>query len=392
MRLMFVTGSLAHGGAEHHSVVLTNRLAERGHDCHVVYVKPAHDQLARLTVHATGSVLCLGARCYLDLAAMRRFAAHLASIRPAALIAANPYALMYATLARRLSRLRPRVVVTYHSTRWPGLKEQAKLLAYRPFMWSADCAVFVCQYQRHYCARRALLARRNAVIHNGVDTQRFCDRSDAAARRALRTALGYADSDYVVAMVAALRAEKNHRQLVEAIARLRVLGIAAKALLVGDGPLRGEVESHARALAIDRHVAITGFRADVRPYLTACDAVAVCSLTEALSLSAIEAMAMARPLVHSEVGGAAELIDAGRTGLLFPVGDTHALVECLVRVANCEAARQMGAAARGAAESIFGEQRMVDRYEQLLSALCESQPAPRLARAALLPTRQRYRS
>jgi glycosyltransferase involved in cell wall biosynthesis len=109
-----------------------------------------------------------------------------------------------------------------------------------------------------------------------------------------------------------------------------------------------------------------------------------------LSLSAIEAMAMARPLVHSEVGGAAELIDAGRTGLLFPVGDTHALVECLVRVANCEAARQMGAAARGVAESTFGQERMVERYEQLLSALCKSQPLVPLTRAMVLPGKERY--
>src|SRR5205823_7519986 len=68
-----------------------------------------------------------------------------------------------------------------------------------------------------------------------------------------------------------------------------------------------------------------------RPYLSACNVVCVCSLTEALSLAAIEAMAMAKPLVHSQVGGATELIEPGRNGLLFPAGDTAALVDCLQR-------------------------------------------------------------
>jgi len=80
----------------------------------------------------------------------------------------------------------------YHSTRWPGLKQQAQLLAYRPCMWAADCTVFVCEYQRRYCMRRGLRSRRNTVIHNGVDTQRFQDHTSAAERQALRAALGYA--------------------------------------------------------------------------------------------------------------------------------------------------------------------------------------------------------
>jgi glycosyltransferase involved in cell wall biosynthesis len=153
---------------------------------------------------------------------------------------------------------------------------------------------------------------------------------------------------------------------------LRAQGIAAKALLVGDGMMRGEVESRARALAVDQHVAIAGFREDVRPYLSACDVVVVCSLTEALSLAAIEAMAMGKPLVHSDVGGVAELIEAGRTGLLFPAGDTAAMVECLLHLVDREAALKMGRDARGTAESVFGEDQMVSGYERLLSELCES--------------------
>ena len=370
MRLLFLTGSLAHGGAEHHTITLANRLAERGHECHVGYVKPECDQLARLRLPGAGAAFCLDATRYLDLRALSRLATRVARIRPAAVVAANPYALLYASLARGLSGARAPLVIVYHSTRWPGLKQQAQLLAYRPWMWAAARTVFVCEYQRDYCMRRGLLSRRNTVIHNGVDTQRFHDHTSAAERQALRAALGYANTDYVIGIAAALRPEKNHIQLVEATARLRHAGFAAKALLIGDGPTRGAVEARARDLGIERDVRITGFREDVRPYLSACNVVCVCSLTEALSLAAIEAMAMAKPLVHSQVGGATELIESGRNGLLFPPGDTAALVDCLQWLTDRSTQLMMGHRARVKAETAFSEKLMVDRYEQLLLEVC----------------------
>ncbi|HEY2275091.1 MAG TPA: glycosyltransferase family 4 protein, partial [Steroidobacteraceae bacterium] len=372
MRLMFLTGSLAYGGAERHAITLANRLAERGHECQLAWVKGDSAQLGRLHLASPGSAFCLDAARYLDLRAVRRLAGALARHRPQVLVAANPYALLYASLARAAARVRVPLILIYHSTRWPGLKEQAKLLAYRPFMWAAARAVFVCDHQRRYCTRRALLSPSNTVIHNGVDTDYFQDHWNAPERRALRAALGYTDTDYVIGSAAALRPEKNHVQLVEATAGLRGAGLGAKALLIGDGPTRAAVEGRARARGVERDVTVTGFREDVRSYLAACDVVCVCSLTEALSLAAIEAMAMGKPLVHSEVGGARELVDPGSNGLLFPAGDTAALVQCLARLADPATRESMGRCARAKAETDFGEERMIDRYEHLLLGVCDA--------------------
>ena len=366
MRLMFLTGSLAYGGAEHHAITLANRLAERGHECHAGWVKPESAQLARLRLSGAGSVFCLDAACYLDLRALRRLAAVLARVRPGALIAANPYALMYASLARQLSGQRVPLVVIYHSTRSPGIKEQAQLAAYRLCMWAAERAVFVCEYQRRYCLRRGLRSRRNTVIPNGVDVERFCDAATPGERRSLRAALGYTDADYVLGVAGGLRPEKNQTQLLEAAARLRQRGLPAKTLFIGDGATRAALEQRAEALGIAAHVRITGFQEDIRPYITACDVICVCSLTEALSLAAIEAMAMSRPLIHSQVGGVGELIEPGRNGLLFPARNTQALVECLLLLADGATRTTLGRAARQTIESSFSEGRMVDRYEQLL--------------------------
>jgi len=367
---MFVTGSLEHGGAEHHAVTLMNRLAERGHECHAVYVKPGGDQLARIRLRGAGTVHCLEAERFFDRRALSKFAAHLSRIDPAAIVAENPYALMYAWLALRLSRCRAPLVSAYHSTRYGGLKEQLKLLAYRLFIWSAACTVFVCESQRRYCMRRALFSRRNAVIRNGVDTEHFRDTSSASARSALRASLGFSDGDYVIGIAAGLRPEKNHLQLVDAVAQLRGRGIPARALMIGDGAMRGAIEERARALGVARDVAIAGFREDVRPWISACDAMVLCSLTEALSLAAIEAMAMGKPVVHSDVGGARELIAPGRNGFLFPAGDTAALVNRLVILADRQTSARMGRDAREAAETYFTESRMVDGYERTLLELC----------------------
>jgi glycosyltransferase involved in cell wall biosynthesis len=375
-RAMFVTGSLSHGGAERLSIALTNRLAERRHECHAVYVKSGADQLERIRLRGGGTVQCLGAARYLDWAALQRFAAHLGRIEPAAIVAANPYALMYAALAMRLARRRVPLIVTFHSTRLLGLKEQLQMAAYRPFFWGADCAVFVCESQRQYWRRRVVFSRRNEVIHNGVDTQAFSSaRIDGAGER-MRAALGFRDADYVIGLAAVLRPEKNPLQLVDAIALLRARGIPAKALFIGDGPMRSAAEARARERGVANHVVITGYEHDVRPHLAACDVMALCSFTEAFSLAALEAMAMGKPVVHSEVGGAAEMICAGHNGALFPAGDTAAFASALEALADRAASRRLGSNARRTVEALFSEGTMVDRYERLLLELCGKRLRP----------------
>ena len=363
MKLVFVTGSLVHGGAERHSITLANRLAERGHECHAVYIKDIPDQLGRLRLAAPSSVRCLHARRYFDLSALSHLHAFLARLEPSVVFATNSYALMYAGLARGRAPL----AVALHTTYLQTLKEKAQMLAYRPLYWSAAAAVFVCERQRAHWARRAVFARRNAVIYNGVDLEHW--QPAACPGDAVRRAAGFARGDFVIGLSAVLRPEKNPVQLLEALARLRSRGVPAKALFIGDGPQRPQVLERAARLGIGEHVVVTGFQEDVRPYVRACDALALTSFTEALSLAAIEAMALGRPVVHAEVGGARELITHGEDGLLFPVGDTRALVSGLEQL--CEKARrdEMGRRARSTVAARFSERAMVERYEALLTEI-----------------------
>ena len=256
------------------------------------------------------------------------------------------------------------------------------MMLYRLFFWMTDCSVFVCERQRRNWLRRGVFSRRNEVIYNGVDTEQFCDGGDPRERAILRRVLGFSDADYVLGIPALLRREKNHLQLVEAIATLRNRGIPARALMIGDGEMRGAVEARARELNVENDVVITGLQQDVRPYIAACDAKVLCSFTEAFSVAAIEAMALRRPLVHSDVGGAAEMIVPGCNGFLFPVGDTRALVEKLAILADRTVSTRMGKNARDVVERRFSERTMVDRYERLLLDLCRTRSGAREAVAS----------
>lgn len=387
LRIMFVTGSLTHGGAERHSIALMNQLARRGHECHAVYVKPENDQRERVALCGKGSLLGLAANGYLDRRALADFAAHLARVDPEVIVAANAHALLYASLARMLAGLRMPLLVTYHSTRLLGMKEQIKMLVERFFFMASDCMVFVCENQRRYWRKRFVFARRNAVIHNGVDPRRLASADFSSDEWAIRRQWRIAPTDYVIGMVAVLRPEKNHLQLLDAIVALRRQGIPARALLVGDGPMRTAIEQRARRLGIVGLVAIAGLQEDVRPYIATCNVVVLCSITETFSLAAIEAMAMRRPVVHSEVGGAAEMIVPGHNGLLFPVGDTLALVKALARLANPVEAKRMGDNARAMVERHFTEETMIDRYEETLNELStahkKSAPQPHVGQASI---------
>jgi glycosyltransferase involved in cell wall biosynthesis len=185
----------------------------------------------------------------------------------------------------------------------------------------------------------------------------------------LRRALGFAETDLVIGLSAVLRPEKNAVQLVDAVSRLVQRGIPARALFIGDGPERSRVENRARALGVADRIVISGFQQDVRPFLSVCDVVTLTSFTEAFSLAAIEAMALGRPVLHAEVGGAAEMIQSGHDGWLFPVNDTATLVDRLAALADPVARSRMGENARATVVQRFSERAMVERYEQLLSEI-----------------------
>jgi glycosyltransferase involved in cell wall biosynthesis len=139
-----------------------------------------------------------------------------------------------------------------------------------------------------------------------------------------------------------------------------------RGLVAGEGPERGRLER----LAAGSGVELLGVRDDVAELMAAADAVALTSAAEALPMSVLEAMAAARPVIATDVGGTAEAVVQGETGLLVPVGDADAAARALLELSSDgERARRMGEAGRARQRELFDGERMVESYERTLASV-----------------------
>lgn len=244
------------------------------------------------------------------------------------------------------------------------------MVLYRHLVRRADLLVFVCQAQADHWHVHGLRARRDAVIHNGIDTARFTDTWTPAQKAALRARHGLRGDEYLVGLCAVMRPEKAHGDLLQALALLARQGLRVPALLIGDGPERARIEALAAALGLQGQVRITGSLADVRPAVAACDAMVLSSRSvETFSLAALESMALGKPMVMSDIGGARELVQHGDNGLLYPAGNVAALADQLRRLADPRLRRRLGERAREHVVPAFDVVRMAQRYEETLLGL-----------------------
>jgi glycosyltransferase involved in cell wall biosynthesis len=179
------------------------------------------------------------------------------------------------------------------------------------------------------------------IIHSGVDVDRFKQVPiDAAARR---RAVGLPASGPLIGCVARLVPVKGVEYLLEATPALRAAAAGATVVVVGDGPLRPELERRAHALGLDGTVVFLGLRRDVPDLMPLFDLLVLPSLNEGMGRVAVEALAAGRPVVGSRVSGIQDIVADGQTGLLVPPADPHALAAAIIRcLGDPEQARAMG--------------------------------------------------
>jgi glycosyltransferase involved in cell wall biosynthesis len=200
------------------------------------------------------------------------------------------------------------------------------------------------------------------VIHNAIPVPPPRPRSLTEAHRAL----GIVPEDRVVGLVGRLVPAKAPADFLGAVSIALRKVPRLKALLVGDGPLRADVEAEVRRLGIGERVVLAGFRKDVADLLAGMDALVFSSTREGLSLAMLEAMAAGVPLVATRVGGTPELIEHGVTGLLVPASAPEALADEIVRVLTDQAlAARLAGAARARVAERFSLAKMADDYEAL---------------------------
>ncbi|HWQ93951.1 MAG TPA: GT4 family glycosyltransferase PelF [Gammaproteobacteria bacterium] len=276
----------------------------------------------------------------------------------------NPTAFFYGTLAGKLARI-PCIVYTEHGRDF-SLSRKVRL-ANRVLSTMVDKVVAVAEFGKRYLvAEEGVSPARVVTIHNGIDGQRFGPHYD---RDAVRASLGLAGGQPVVGIVARLDAIKNHAGLLRAMQCVAAELPSAVLLVVGDGPLRCDLESLAAGLGLGTVVRFLGARHDVPELLSAMDLFVLSSHSEGLSLTLVEASAAGRPIVATDVGGNAEVVEHGVTGLIVPADDPEALSRAMLAVLTDPVkARRMGEEGRIRFEQGFTLEAMVREYEELYAS------------------------
>jgi glycosyltransferase involved in cell wall biosynthesis len=369
VRLMLLVNTLGFGGAEKHIVTLANGLDTERFRCSVVYLKPDEALLPQLDRSRLDAVISLNIQRRLDFAAIGALAAKIDELGTDAILCATEYPTLLAWLATRKSRRKPKLIEVFHTTVFGTFKERLAMSLFGRIFRRFDLLVYVSSKQQDYWQARGLRARQNVMIHNGVDPEYFRDAYSAQQKSALRGRYGFGSDDFVVGICAALRPEKAHGDLLQALVRLQRAGSNARCLIIGDGPERAHIEQTIAALELQQSVAITGYQTDVRPLVACCDVMVLPShAVETFSIATLEAMALGKPVVLSRIGGAEELVIHGECGLLFEAGRVDQLTAHMQTLAVPGTRQRMGAAAAERVRASFTESGMLQRYAEQLSS------------------------
>lgn len=388
LSVLFIVNDLRFGGAEKHVVTLLNSIDTTRFRLTLVSLKGRAELLPQIdTSRVEGGIIQAGVGSRVDLRAARRIAKTIDTEHVDVVVCTNAFSLFYGCLASRFSAVQAPLVEVFHTTELGTWKAKLQMTFYRPFFRAADLVVFVCETQHKYWQARKLSVSKAAVIHNGIDVDHFRNTFTPAEIDAVRAQLGLGASDFVVGICAALRPEKAHVDLLEALALLKNQGHMFKCMIIGDGPERANIDQAIDRLGLRGQVVITGFLSDVRRHVAACDAMTLVShYIETFSLSALEAMALGKPMVMSDIGGAAEQIVEGQNGYLFPAGDITRLAGAILQAREMNLDGAMGRNARQSVSDRFSLERMVAKFEQAFLGLAlQNSGQPRPGHAPIVP-------
>jgi glycosyltransferase involved in cell wall biosynthesis len=368
-RVLWLTKGLGFGGVERLIVQMAGRLDARRYELDVAYLLPWKDAFVP-ELEASGVVpICLDARRTMDLGWVERLRR---------LLGRYDYALVHThspvpSVATRflVSRSTP-VVHTEHNVwdryRWPTYAANA--LTYR----RNDAVLAVSDGVAASIRPPAWMLRRRfpavETLHHGVDLDRV--RRGQDARATARRVLGIEVGAPVVGTVANFTPKKDHAGLLRAAEQVRLQVPDLRWLLVGTGPLEGELRAEVAQRGLTECVRFLGMRSDVLELLPALDVFVLGSRFEGLPISLLEAMSAGVACVATAVGGIPEAVDDDRYGVLVPPGDPVALASAVVDLLQDQSRRSaLATAGTQHVQERFSIEQAVRRTEELYEALLD---------------------
>ena len=202
------------------------------------------------------------------------------------------------------------------------------------------------------------------AIHSGLDFSIFERLKVDVVKKRAEFSLG--PEDLVVGMVGRLESIKGFEYFIDSAAIVSRQIPRARFLIVGEGSLHNELAARARGLNIGDKVFFAGWREDVPEILSVLDVLALASLNEAVGRVLLEAGAVGKPAVATEVGGVPEIIRNNETGILVPPRDPAAMARALIALLKDEAKRgEMGRAAKEWVRGNFNDRSMVEKLDEI---------------------------
>jgi sugar transferase (PEP-CTERM/EpsH1 system associated) len=280
----------------------------------------------------------------------------------------TPY--FYAAAAALTSGLTP-VIFTEHGRHWPDRLRIKRAMVNQILDLTTDSYTAVSEFTRRSLVNyEKIAARKIELIYNGIDLA--CSENATENRNDMRSRFDLKESDLLVLSIGRMDPIKDFATLIRAFAATTREFPGAHLWIAGDGDkcYKQALLTLVGGLGLNDKVNLLGARRDVDALLSASDLFAISSITEATSMTILEAMAADRTVIATRTGGNPELVVNGETGILVPVGDVGAMTEALSRLLKDSAMRdRMGAAARARVEEKFSKETAFARYRDLYRSI-----------------------
>lgn len=317
-KILYITPGLNIGGAERFIITLANGMTTA--TTSQVMVSLAEKNVLQTELHSTVRFFALHRRFKADLVPVLKLRKLIRTENPDVIFCINFFTYFFARCALLLSNSGSRRIISYHSTIHVSRKEYLLHRFYRKLLTKKDIVVTVSKNQQKYTAGElGIPGAKFRTIYNGIDTHYWKLPGEGDdSRHAIRKTFGIPHDAKVIVKAASFRVEKNHLGAVKALKLLHTIyQYKAYLLFLGDGLMMNEVKKLAREQGVADFVIFAGMQKNVQPFYWASDLFTLCSTSvETFSIAALEAMASGLPCVLTDIGGASEMIDEGKTGFL----------------------------------------------------------------------------
>ncbi len=354
--------NLGIGGAEVMTTILSEELANRGHEVAVISLFPIeHNAISARLASSGVAIVSLDKKLGMSPAVCFRLSKTIMELQPD-IIHTHRYALRYLALYL----LRPDgcpVVHTSHNVPAREVDSTTRLLFKLWFRWRRVRPVVL----------SPLLARSFedtygqtgcAIVPNGIRIAELSAQAAQSKSIEWRRSVGVPDRRFVLAFVGRLQVQKDPTAALNILAACVRRDIDAHLCVFGEGPLEAEVRRHIASCDLEDRVTMLGMRTDVPAGLSAADCLVMPSRWEGLPLAAIEAMALGTPVIASSVGDLPHLLRDGAGVVILP-GDISGFADAVVTLAIDSAFRDKIVDKAIARSLAYSHEVMVDGYERV---------------------------